>query len=105
MDFDLVNNGGTISPGQSLGNTAIHGQLQINSGVLEIDLASPTSFDTVTTTLSALLGGDLHIRLANGFLPGKNDTFEILAGQSVSGSFANLTARIAYKSMAQAQAC
>jgi Pectate lyase len=92
VTFDLVNNGGTISPGQSLGHTAILGQLQINSGVLEIDLESPTSFDTVTATLSALLGGDLHVRLANGFLPGKDDTFEIVTGQTVSGSFANLSA-------------
>jgi hypothetical protein len=91
VDFDLVNNGGTISPGQSTGNTTIHGQLQINGGILEIDLASPTSFDTVTATSSVLLGGDLHVRLANGFLPGKADTFEIVTGQTVSGSFANLT--------------
>ena len=104
VDFDLVNNGGTISPGQSLGNTAIHGQLQINSGVLEIDLASPTSFDTVTATLSALLGGDLHVRLANGFLPGKDDTFEIVTGQTVSGSFANLSANNRVQIEAQARA-
>lgn len=90
--FDLTNNGGAISPGQSPGNTTINGQLQINSGVLEIDLAAPTSFDTVTATLSALLGGDLQVRLANGFLPGKDDTFEIVTGQTISGTFANLSA-------------
>ena len=92
VNFDLVHNGGTISPGQSLGNTAVIGQLQLNSGILEIDLASPASFDTVTATLSALLGGDLHVRLASGFMPGKADTFEIITGQTVSGTFANLSA-------------
>src|SRR6185503_11875076 len=63
VDFSLVNNGGAISPGQSPGAMVINGQLQINSGVLEIELASPTSFDSVTATGSAVLGGDLHVWL------------------------------------------
>jgi hypothetical protein len=92
VDFNLANNGGTISPGAPPGNTAIHGQLQINSGVLEIELASPTSFDTVTATGSALVGGDLRVRLLNGFLPRKEDAFDIITGQTVGGSFANLSA-------------
>jgi len=92
VDFNLVNNGGTISPGASPGNTTIHGQLQINSGVLEIELASPTSFDTITATGSAVVGGDLHVRLLSGFLPHGEDVFEIVTGQTVGGSFANLTA-------------
>jgi hypothetical protein len=92
VDFDLINNGGTISPGQSPGNTTIEGQLQINSGVLEIELASPEYFDTVTATASAIVGGDLHVRLAAGFVPHKDDLFEIITGQTVSGSFANLNA-------------
>jgi hypothetical protein len=92
VDFGLVNNGGTISPGQSPGNTTIHGQLHINSGVLEIELASQAYFDTVTATASAVVGGDLHVRLAAGFVPHKDDLFEIVTGQTVSGSFANLSA-------------
>jgi hypothetical protein len=92
VDFDLVNNGGTISPGQSPGNMAIHGQLQINSGVLEIDLATTALFDTVAASGDVTLGGDLHVLLAAGFLPSKQDVFEIVAGQSITGAFANLTA-------------
>ena len=92
VDFDLVNNGGTISPGQSPGNTTIHGNLQINSGALEIELASPASFDTVMATGSISLGGDLRVRLMDGFVPDNGDLFIILTGQTMSGSFANLNA-------------
>lgn len=92
VDFNLLNNGGTLSTGQTVGNTTIHGQFQTSGGVLEIDLASATSFDTVTATGDVLLGGDLHVRLVNGFLPYKTDAFEVVAGQSASGSFANLDA-------------
>jgi hypothetical protein len=92
VDFDLVNNGGTISPGQSPGNTMVHGLLQINSGILEVELATASLFDTVTATGNVILGGDLDVLLAAGFLPNKQDVFEIVTGQSVAGTFANLTA-------------
>jgi hypothetical protein len=92
VDFNLVNHGGTISPGQSPGSTTIHGQLQINSGILEIELASPTAFGSVTATGSALVGGNLQVHLLDGFLPNSDDVFEIVTGQTVSGSFANLSA-------------
>ena len=90
VDFDLLNNGGTLSPGQSVGIIAVHGQFQTTSGALEIDLVSASSFDIVTATGNVLLGGDLHLRLANGFMPNKADVFEVVAGQTVSGTFVNL---------------
>jgi hypothetical protein len=71
---------------------AIHGELQINSGVLEVELATASLFDTVTATGNVILGGDLHVLLAAGFLPNKQDVFDIVTGQSVAGTFANLTA-------------
>jgi hypothetical protein len=92
VDFSLVNNGGTISPGHSAGNTFINGDLQINSGILEIELASATSFDTVTATAAAHLAGNLSVRLATGFVPRKDAEFQVVTGQTVSGSFSNLDA-------------
>ncbi|MCI0331832.1 MAG: hypothetical protein L0228_01240, partial [Planctomycetes bacterium] len=91
VNFDLENNGGTIAPGQSPGGTTINGDLQINSGALEIELASPSSYDTVTVAGSAALGGDLLVRLLDGFVPDAIDQFTILTGQTISGAFDNLT--------------
>lgn len=92
VDFDLVNNGGTISPGLSPGSMAIHGQLQINRGVLEMEIAGTSVFDSVAATGAVALGGELHVLLAGGFLPDKQDAFEIVTGQSITGAFTNVTA-------------
>jgi len=92
VDFDLTNNGGKIAPGQSVGSTAINGQLQIASGALEIEVASATSFDKVMATGAVVLGGNLQVRLLNNFLPRKSDSFDVVAGQSVSGTFTNVDA-------------
>lgn len=97
VDFDLVNNGGTIAPGRappegwSPGGTTINGDLHINSGALDIELASPASYDAVTVAGSVGLGGDLLIDLLDGFVPDSGDQFTILTGQAMSGAFDNLT--------------
>jgi hypothetical protein len=49
-------------------------------------------FNAVAATRNVALGGDLHVLLSAGFLPSKQDVFEIVTGQSVAGTFANLTA-------------
>ena len=91
INFDLVNNGGTLAPGNSPGNTTISGFFTINSGDLEIELASAASFDTVAVTGDATLGGDLRVRLLSGFVPQNNQVFAILSSQTTSGGFANLS--------------
>lgn len=91
IDFSLVNNGGTISPGHSPGTSTIHGNLQINSGILAIELASPTSFDTVLATANVSLGGDLRVQLLAGFVPTNESVFAFLSGQSIAGTFVNLS--------------
>lgn len=90
VGFDLVNNGGTLAPGFSPGTMSIHGSLQINAGELEIELASPTAFDTVAATGNVMVGGTLQVHVLDGFLPSHDSVFMILSGQSVSGSFVNL---------------
>jgi hypothetical protein len=92
VDFDLVNNGGTLAPGNSPGSTTINGSYTVNSGTLEIEAASAASYDTVLATGAVALGGNLQIRLLNGFVPQNNQSFTILTGQTVGGSFANLSA-------------
>jgi hypothetical protein len=90
VNFDLVNNGGILAPGNSPGSTIINGDFTTNSGALEIELASAGSFDTVAVTGDVALGGNLLVKLLNNFVPDDQDLFTILSGGTISGSFANL---------------
>src|SRR6185436_7485275 len=57
---------------------------------LAIELASPTSFDTVLATGNVSLGGGLRVQQLAGFVPENESAFAFLSGQTVVGSFANL---------------
>jgi fibronectin-binding autotransporter adhesin len=100
----LVNNGGTLSPGDSgvAGKTAITGNYTANSGsTLSIDLNGATAataftnsgafYDTVAVSGTAMLGGNLVVRTNGSYVPSVTSAFTILTGGSVSGTFANLT--------------
>ena len=99
----LVNNGGTLSPGDSgvAGKTTITGNYSASASAnLSIDLNGATAattftnsgafYDTVAVSGTATLGGNLIVR-TNGFVPTATSGFTILTGGSVSGTFANLT--------------
>jgi pectate lyase len=91
VGFDLVNNGGTIAPGNSPGNTHVTGNLTVNSGILEIEIESLGSFDTVTVTGDVLLDGNLSISLLDDYEPANENSFTILTGNTVGGLFDNLS--------------
>lgn len=94
---DLANQGGKLTPGgASIGSTTVDGAYsQLNAGSLEIEIGglSPGgSYDLVGITGSAILAGQLEIRLTNAFLPASNDTLTILnAAGGLFGVFNNAT--------------
>ncbi|WP_197531557.1 hypothetical protein [Posidoniimonas corsicana] len=90
VEFDLVNNGATISPGESVGATTVLGGLSLNSGVLAIELASPSQVDLVDVTGGASLGGDLVVSLLDGFSP-TTGSWVIMTATDFSGSFASVS--------------
>jgi hypothetical protein len=114
--FDLIDNGGTIAPGSDaslaaiaaaampdinnftytdpglIGNTQIQGNLTLNSGTLQIDLASLSSFDSLTIDKALTLGGNLEVDQLNGFTTAPGQKW--LIGQTtngVTGGFASIT--------------
>jgi hypothetical protein len=89
IDFDLVNNGGTLATESPDRITIVQGNLQINSGALQIDLPSPTATDQFMVHGDVTLGGELRIRLLNGFVPENDEVFTIISGEAVSGRFDN----------------
>jgi hypothetical protein len=87
--FDLVNNGGTISPGDSPGTTRVVGNLSLNSGTLAIEVtgAGAGQFDRVIVAGTLAAGGVLDVTFLGGYAPTAGATFDILDFASASGAF------------------
>ena len=100
----LVNNGGTLSPGDAgiAGKTTVTGNYSAASTAnLSIDLNGATAasaftnsgafYDNVAVSGSATLGGNLIVRTNGSYAPSATTTFTIFTGSSVSGTFVNLS--------------
>jgi T5SS/PEP-CTERM-associated repeat protein len=84
-----VTNSGVVAPGTSVGTLNIHGTYS-QLGDLQIELASPTSFDTLAIDGAATLDGTLEASLLDGFVPILGDAFDVLtATEGIAGTFSN----------------
>ena len=86
----VVENRGTIAPGESPGTLNIVGDLtQTATGklVIEIGGKTPGLFDVLNVSGKLTLGGTLEVDLLNGFTPGANDTLNFLTFGSIAGAF------------------
>ena len=91
---DLVNQGGTLAPGDDIGTTTIIGDYtQEAAGSLEIEIGGPfasTGYDEVNITGMADLAGDLMLSLIDSFVPDATDIFTILDAGSLLGDLDNI---------------
>jgi hypothetical protein len=104
VNFTLVNNGGTLAPGDSIGatdtnvaapnigQTHVVGDLTLNSGTLQIELSSLASFDKLIVDNLATLGGNLAISTLGGFAPANGNSWQIITAGGIAGSFSSITA-------------
>jgi T5SS/PEP-CTERM-associated repeat protein len=70
---------GVVAPGTSPGKLHITGQYGHNpTGRLQIEIASPTSFDGLDVLGSIALDGSLEVSLIGGYVPVGNKSFDIL---------------------------
>jgi hypothetical protein len=107
VGFDLTNKGGAIAPGfrngavtiqdgmpialSNIGQMRVMGNLTVQSGSLEIELASPASFDKLVVDGTATLGGSLLVSLSGGFSPQVGNLFDILDWSARTGTFSTLS--------------
>ena len=91
VNFDLATSGGTLSPGHSIGQTHVVGDLALNSGSLAIELASAALADSLVVDGTATLGGALDVSLLGSFTPTAGDHWQIIDADDVSGTFDTLT--------------
>jgi hypothetical protein len=96
VNFALVNNGGTISPGDATLQTHVTGDLTLNSGILDLIIGGTGNgqFSRMLVDGVANLGGTLKVDLVDLgsglYVPQAGDTFAIISSAGTSGAFSTL---------------
>ncbi len=88
----LLTNNGNLTPGPLGGGIGNIWKTDTRltfaaGGRLNIEVASPTSFDKISGSAPLTLGGDLQVNLINGYTGGVGTTYEIVRGSSITGTF------------------
>lgn len=119
VTFDLVNQGGTLAPGyrtnavtigsiqtvagsstfttlgpvalSSIGATHVMGNLTLQSGAVQLELASTSSYDQVAVDGNLSFGGALQVSLLNSFAPQAGNQFALFDWSSASGNFSSIS--------------
>jgi hypothetical protein len=117
--FDLVNQGGTLAPGyrtnavnigsvvtlagatpftslgpvalSSIGATHVMGNLTLQSGAVQLELASTSSYDQVAVDGNLTFGGALQVSLLNSFAPQAGNQFALFDWSNASGNFSSIS--------------
>ena len=82
VGFNVMTNGGTVTPGDATGTMSITGNYSQSAGVLlfEIDGLGPSQYDhLVISGLADITGGSIDIQFGNGFLPAAGESFDLVS--------------------------
>ncbi len=91
VDGNLVNSGGTVSPGLGETITVNGGYTQESGGTLQIPVGGSSSsgaFGTLVVTGFAAVAGTLTVTTVNGYTPLFTDSYTVLDFASENGDFA-----------------
>ncbi len=93
VGFGFTNQGGTIAPGASPGQTLVMGDLTLDSGVLDIEIGgtAPGQYDRIEVDGLATLGGTLKVTLVDlgggTFVPQLGNSFAFLSSAGTDEKF------------------
>ena len=90
----IINNGGLIAPGNSIGALTGSNLTLASGSEIEIEIGSLLSFDQLRLSgiLTANEGSTLRLRLLAGYIPSVGSEFDILDFQSFIGNFSSINA-------------
>jgi fibronectin-binding autotransporter adhesin len=95
---NLINSGGTISPGTAFGILSMgpgESYQQGASAAMAVEIGGAiagSQYDQFAVGGSAFLDGQLLVSLVNGFVPAPGQSFQVLTSRSLNGKFASVTA-------------
>ncbi len=86
---DVTNTGSTIAPGAGPGLTTINGNLTLNGGKLEIEIAGAGAgqFDRIVVNGALTAGGVIDVKLLGSYTPQLGAKFDILDFTAAAGAF------------------
>ncbi|NQT38609.1 MAG: PEP-CTERM sorting domain-containing protein [Planctomycetes bacterium] len=86
--FDLVQDGGTLAPGDPTGVMNVFGNYTQNDGIFEVEIGglaqgADPGYDFVDVSGTAVLDGSVLPVLSGGFTPTLGDVFDVLTATSI----------------------
>ncbi len=97
LTANVVQTGGIWNPGEDPSSfSLVGGYTQNVGGILQMDIASSTSFDTLNVSNGiALNGGTLSLDFLNGYVPTSGTSWHFLtAGTGITGNFGSITSNL-----------
>jgi hypothetical protein len=119
VTFDVTNQGGTIAPGyrtsavtigniqttagsstfttlgpvtlSTIGATHFMGNLTLQSGAVQIEMASAGSYDQVAVDGTLAFGGALQVSLLSGYSPAADTKFSVFDWGNATGKFSSIS--------------
>ncbi|WP_297527421.1 hypothetical protein [Thiohalobacter sp.] len=89
VNANVVLAGGTLAPGNSPGQMTVAGDLDLSSGILDLEVAGTANgeYDVLDVWGNVVFGQDsvINISFINGFAPQQYDGFSFINAASVSG--------------------
>jgi autotransporter-associated beta strand protein len=87
----ISSTGGRIAPGSGgVGTLTATSTLAMDANsALAIEIESASSFDKAVVSGAATVGGKIELATLGGYVPAAGESFTVLTGSSVSGTFSN----------------
>ena len=83
----LMQTGGVFNPGQDPASMNLMGDYSLTSGIYQLDISSPTSFDMLNVSGSSnITGGTLSLDFLNGYIPKVGSSYNFLIASLGYGS-------------------
>ncbi len=101
LTANVVQTGGVWNPGEDPSSFNLVGSYTQNvGGILQMDIASSTSFDTLNVSNGVTLnGGTLNLDFLSGYIPTPGTSWHFLtAGSGTMGNFGSVTSNLTGKS-------